>query len=477
MKIALLRNFIIATLLLISIYAIYNWRVGELNLPEFAAKDRDGATARKAQSQNINIGESFEKFEEEAIYSDLSWTQFRGANRDNIVKTAGELDFDFNKNAPKVLWRVPLGQGYASPAIYNGLVYVLDYDEQEGADMLRCFNFENGKELWRRWYKVSIKRNHGISRTVPAVADGVVVSFAPFGHLMALDAKTGDLLWSKDLVAEYGSVIPQWYAGQCPLIDNKTVVIAPSGKDVLLMGLDLHTGEVLWQTENTEALNMSHSSIMIAEIEGEKQYIYGALGGTVGVSASEAGKLLWINKDFKPNVFAPSPVYLGDAKFLLTAGYGAGGALLQIEKNGDTWSSTLLKKWKPKEAISSEQQSPIFLNNKIYSIMPKDAGMNNSRFICADAEANTLYTSGTDFKFGLGPYIFIDNTFLVLDDEGVLYSLKEEGNTVKVLSFAKILNGHDSWGPLAYADGKIIARDMDEMVCVGFAKKEDKDEN
>ncbi len=469
-----IRQIIIFFLMAIACYGIYDWRVGDLSLPEVASVGRDATSGRKAQSQDTNIGEHFLSFSDEKIESDISWSQFRGAKRDNIVEVdSASLNFDFNNTKLDVLWRIPLGEGYASPAIYKGKVYVLDYDEQEGADMLRCFSFDSGKELWRRWYKLKIKRNHGVSRTVPVVAEGVVVAIAPLGHIMAVDADSGELLWTKDLVKEYGSVIPQWYTGQCPIVDNGCVIIAPAGKEVLLMGLDLRSGKEVFTSENSEAFNMSHSSIMKVDIAGKSQYIYCGLGGSVGVSAQEEdlGEVLWINKDFKPNVFAPSPVYLDNGKFLLTAGYGAGGALLQVSQEQGEWKTSLLKRWKPKEAISSEQQSPIFYNGKIYSIMPKDAGKNHSRFICANTDADMLYISDTEYKFGLGPYILLGDTFLILDDNGVLYSLREEGEAFKVLGVAKILNGHDSWGPLAYADSKLIARDMDEMVCIGLAKK------
>ena len=55
--------------------------------------------------------------------------------------------------------------------IYKGRVYVLDYNESLNSDALRCFSLESGKELWRRWYRVPMKRNHGFSRTVPVIRD------------------------------------------------------------------------------------------------------------------------------------------------------------------------------------------------------------------------------------------------------------------------------------------------------------------
>ncbi len=131
--------------------------------------------------------------------------------------------------------------------IADGCVYVLDYIDEEDSDALRCFAVLTGEEIWRRGYKNPIRRNHGKSRTVPAYADGVVVSFGPAGHVMAVDAKNGDLLWSRDLVREYRCKIPEWYAGQCPLIDDGNVILGVGGETVLMASLDLKSGATVWE--------------------------------------------------------------------------------------------------------------------------------------------------------------------------------------------------------------------------------------
>ena len=65
-------------------------------------------------------------------------------------------------------------------------VYLLDYDEEKKADALRCFSLENGIELWRRWYSIKVKRNHGMSRTIPAVTEKYVVKIKKGFNVIAL---------------------------------------------------------------------------------------------------------------------------------------------------------------------------------------------------------------------------------------------------------------------------------------------------
>jgi outer membrane protein assembly factor BamB len=302
---------------------------------------------------------------------------------------------------------------------------VLDYDERKKYDVLHCYSLVDGTELWRRYYTVNIKRNHGMSRTIPAVNDKYVVTMGPRCHVMCCDAVTGDLLWGIDLAREYKTTVPLWYTGQCPVIDNNTAVIAPGGT-ALMMGVDCATGEVVWHTPNPDSLKMSHSSVVTMTIAGKKMYVYNALGGLTGISAEESdkGRLLWKTKDFNPSVIAPSPLYAGQNRIFITAGYGAGGALIQIRRNGDSFSVQTLQVYKPSEGMASEQQTPIFKDGYVFNIQTKDAGTSRNQFVCCLSGnfRDILWTSNTTERFGLGPYIIADNKFFILNDEGTHYS-------------------------------------------------------
>ena len=125
---------------------------------------------RCEQHEKIKIGEFFKKFDisSKNSYSG-QWPRFRGADFSNVATSTIELSDNWKESGPPVLWRISLGEGHAAPVIHNGKVYILDYLEEERADALRCFCLLSGQELWRRWYNVDTKRNHGRSRTIPAV--------------------------------------------------------------------------------------------------------------------------------------------------------------------------------------------------------------------------------------------------------------------------------------------------------------------
>ena len=135
------------------------------------ADQRPEGHARKAD--DVLIGEFFMQDSSTQVQPVLKgeWPCFRGMQHDNQVTSSSKMALV--EGAFKELWSVETGEGHAAPVISEGRVYVLDYDEQLSSDALRCFDLLTGRQLWRRWYRVPMKRNHGFSRTIPAICDGL----------------------------------------------------------------------------------------------------------------------------------------------------------------------------------------------------------------------------------------------------------------------------------------------------------------
>lgn len=436
---------------------------------DFSASEpgRDNFTAAGISDENIIIGEHFERFETVESSFLETWPRFRGQKSDNISTTNIPLINSFDGQAPEILWSVEMGEGHAGAAIYEGLVYVLDYDEDLRADMLRCFALDTGEEIWRRWYDVQIRRNHGMSRTVPAVTEDYILTLGPRSHVMCLDRSTGDLLWGLDIEKEYQSEVPLWYTGQCPLIVDGVAVLAPSGT-ALMIGVDCATGEVLWETPNPGQWKMSHSSIMPYEFGGRKMFVYSASGGVAGIAADgpDAGTILWQTSQWNHPVVAASPVCMPDGKIFLTAGYGAGSMLLQLKEEKGIYEVEMLMAYKPGEGISSEQQTPILVDGHMFGVLPKDARTLRNQMVCVrpDDPTQIVWASGPTARFGLGPFIVADEKIFLLDDDATLVIIRKSTRGYVELDRVKLFEGHDAWAPIAIADGFMVLRDADRMI-------------
>lgn len=406
------------------------------------------------------------------------WPRFRGELGTGVAAAPVELFDEWPAGGPERAWEIDLGEGHAGAAVFDGSIYILDYDEELRADSLRCLSLVDGAEIWRRWYEVRIKRNHGVSRTVPAVTKDFVVTIGPKCHVMCVKRENGDYVWGIDLVREHGSTVPLWYTAQCPLIDNGAVVLAPAGR-MLLMAVDCATGEILWETPNPDGWTMSHSSIVSMQFAGRKAYVYSAIGGIVAVAAEEPdrGKILWKTNAWLHNVVAPSPVQLSETRIFVTSGHGAGSMLLSLVSGTDGAFTLSNAREIDKTVIACEQQTPIWHGNRLYAVLPKDAGSKREQLVCFDGALKEIWASGKDHRFGLGPYIACGDRMFVLGDRGVLALLDLSGRQYRELARAQVLNGRDAWAPLALADGWLLARDSKKMVCLRVGKKRTEQED
>jgi outer membrane protein assembly factor BamB len=390
------------------------------------------------------------------------WPGFRGANRDGICVDRTKLARSWPPEGPAILWSVGLADGYAGAAVDHGRVYVLDHDQERGADTMRCFSMDDGHEIWQNSYPVLVKPNHGITRTVPAIVDNRVVTMGPHCHLACWDAETGECHWLIDLVREHDTTVPLWYAGQCPLVDQGKLIVATCGS-ALLIAIDYKTGRVIWESTNPHGWTMTHGSVVPMGAGEERSYVYGASGGMVGIAAAD-GSVLWEYPDWQEQ-FAncPSPVVLPNGRIFLSSGYRAdvGSLMLQLRPSGSRTVAEALFELSPRQ-FNSAIHTPVFLDGHIYGVHTRGRG----RMVCLDVTGREVWNSGDD-RFGHGPYLFADGLLLALRGDGMLTLAEASSAGYRRLDQHPVFpNGKEAWGPMAIAGGRLILRDLNRMVCV-----------
>jgi len=412
------------------------------------------------------------------------WPQFRGPNFDAISTQEISPAKTWPAAGPKVLWSIDVGEGYAGAAILAGRVYMLDYDREGQADVVRCLSLQDGRDIWRYSYPIKVKQNHGMSRTVPAVTEKYLVTLGPKAHVTCLDSTTGEFRWMYNLVREFNTTVPGWYAGQCPFIDAGKAIIAPAGKvddskeivapvgDVLMMAVDCESGQIVWQTPNPDEWVMTHSSIVPMEFKGRRFYVYcggnSKKGGIVGISDQD-GSVLWKTDEWKVRYNVPTPVVVGEDRIFLTAGYGQqelGCAMLRLAETDGTMSASL-EYIHPTAVFGSIQQSPIYYDGYIYGVRP------DRQLVCLGLDGNVVWTSTSANKFGRnsGPYAIVNGLLYVMNDKGDLTLVEASPKGYLPLAHAKVLDGHESWGPMAIASNRMIVRDTLRMICLDISEQ------
>jgi len=59
-----------------------------------------------------------------------------------------------------------------------------------------------------------------------------------------------------------------------------------------------------------------------------------------------------------------------------------------------------------------------------------------------------------------------------MNDTGRLTLAEASAEEYRQLAEANVLSGHDSWGPMAVAGGRLIARDLTRMVCLDISAED-----
>ena len=112
------------------------------------------------------------------------------------------------------------------------------------------------------------------------------------------------------------------------------------------------------------------------------------------------------------------------------------------------------------KVFGSDQQTPVYFDGYIYGVRPDE------QLVCLDLDGRIRWTSSPAHKFGMGPYTIINGLIYVMNDEGYLTAAKATPDAYTPLTAAKVLQGHESWGPMAFASGRLIVRDLTRMVCL-----------
>jgi outer membrane protein assembly factor BamB len=272
------------------------------------------------------------------------WPQWLGPKRDGVWRETGLVD-KFPAGGPKVLWKEPVGVGYAGPAVAGGKVFVADYvagagtklpdggftpGRFKGKERVTCRDAATGKQLWLTEYPVEYALSYPAGpRCTPTVDGDLVYALGAMGDLKALAAADGKEVWSKNFIADYGSGLPVWGFAAHPLVDgDKLICLVGGSNDRLVVAFDKKTGKELWASQSCPG-DFGYSPPMIYEFGGVRQLVIWHSKAVVGLNP-ETGKRLWrVDFDARYALTAPTARKVGADKLFVTSFYN-GAMLLKV---------------------------------------------------------------------------------------------------------------------------------------------------
>ena len=385
-----------------------------------------------------------------AANSTSDWPQWLGPTRNGISAEIGLLK-SWPATGPRILWRIPLGEGYSGVSISQGRVYTLFSHGDD--EFVVCFDAATGKQLWRPRSDSTFKDVNGNGpRSTPTVDNEVVYALGARGKLYALQTASGKKLWSHDLKKEFKTSGPSDEGfSTSPLIEgNLLLVEAGGGEGNSFIAFNKQSGAVVWKAESD---NAAFASPIAITVNGVRQIVFFSATGAIAMSPAD-GKVFWrLPWKTEGNVNAATPLFIPPDKIFISSGYGVGASLLRIKAGNAT--ARIEEIWKSK-GMQNKYTSSILHDDYLYGF---DGG------VLKCIELNTGAEKWTQRGFGFGTLIYADGHLIVLGDKGKLALVEAAPTGYKEKAVAEILDGRCITVP-ALAGGKLYLRNAKEMICL-----------
>ncbi|OAI54043.1 hypothetical protein AYO44_03940 [Planctomycetaceae bacterium SCGC AG-212-F19] len=376
------------------------------------------------------------------------WPQWRGPNRD--AKAAG---FDAPKSWPKELtqkWKVPVGDGVATPALVGDKLYV--FARQGGNEVTRCLDAATGKELWQDKYEAQGATGPAAGfagpRSSPAVADGKVVTLGVRGTLSCLDAATGTKLWRKD---EFKGA-PRFFTSSSPIVVDGLCIAQLGGESSgAIVAYELATGNEKWKWTGDGTAYASPALLTL----GDAKMIVGETARKIVGLGLVDGKLLWetpfaVTGARGYNAATP----MVDGQTVLYSGSGRGTKAVKIEKQGDVFAAQEF--WSNGEN-SVQYNTPVLKNGLIFGLSAGDS------FFCINAETGkTLWTASIRGRKGYGSIVDAGPVLLGLTPNAQLLVFEPSDKEYKLVVSYKVADGETYAYPVVTGN-RIFIKDKDTV--------------
>jgi outer membrane protein assembly factor BamB/ABC-type phosphate/phosphonate transport system substrate-binding protein len=379
----------------------------------------------------------------------VQWSDWRGPRRDAVCNYVP-------KQLPakaKFLWRRPLtGMGLSGIAATSRYVIVADKGKGKNLDIFRCLDADTGEELWAVKYTAPEEMDYGNSpRANPVIHESLVYLLGAFGDLHCVNLKTGQVVWKKNIVKEFGAELVTWGMCSAPLIVDDKLIVNPGAKDASIVALDRRTGQVIWKTSGEAA---AYSSFILAAFGNARQIV-----GYDSISLCgwdpKTGKLLWKLLPTNEGDFnVPTPIYI-DGK-LLVATENNGCRLYGFDNSGKILSKPIAENL----ALSPDSSTPVVINDLVFGC--------SGGLYCLDLnnDLKTLYSADDDAFFDYTAQIAGNDHVLIITVEGELILIEASGNRYTLKSRLRLFEKTEVLSHPALVGNRMYIRNTTEVCCV-----------
>jgi outer membrane protein assembly factor BamB len=381
----------------------------------------------------------------ETRFARLEWPGFRGPDRDSIVRGV-LVKTDWAASPPVELWRRPIGPGWSSFAVAGDHLYT---QEQRGEEeIVACYNLTTGKPIWMHRDTTRFWESNGGAgpRATPTLNHGRVYTFGATGILNALDATSGDVVWTRNVSSDTRVKVPGWGFAGSPLVVGDVVIVAASGA---LAGYDAGSGNRRWFVKSRGG---SYSSPHLVTIDGVEQVLLMGGSGVTSVTPAD-GKVLWDNTWSGAPMVQPAVISGGDL-VVTTADAMGGLGIRRLNVAHDSGG------WKVEERWTSRALKPYFNDFAVHK--GHAFGFDGAILACIDLEDGQRKWKGGRYGNGQLMLLADQDLLLVLSEEGELALVNATPDQFTEVARFPVLEGK-TWNHPVLVGDILLVRNGEQM--------------
>jgi outer membrane protein assembly factor BamB len=380
-----------------------------------------------------------------AAKTGADWPGFRGPHRNDSIPGV-RIETDWSKSPPVELWRRPVGPGWSSFAVRDGLVYT---QEQRGSDeVVACYKLSTGEPVWQHRDAARFwESNAGAGpRATPTLSNGRLYTFGATGVLNALDAGDGRVVWSRNAATDTGTKLPGWGFAGSPLVVGDVVIAAAAGR---LAAYDLATGVPRW---TGPAGGDGYSSPHLLTIGGVAQVLLINGNGAISVAPAD-GTLLWEHR-WPSGSAIVQPALAPDGDVLISTIDMAGIGIRRIAVAHGPGGWTAEERW------TSAGLKPYFSDFVVHHDYA--FGFDGSILACINLKDGKRQWKGG--RYGAGQLVLLpdQDVLLVLSEEGELALVAAVPDQFKELARFPAIEGK-TWNHPVLVGDVLLVRNGQEM--------------
>lgn len=387
-----------------------------------------------------------------------AWPQWGGPNR-NFMSDSKGLASKWPASGPRKLWSRPLGEGHSSIVSDGARLYtmyrplgVLAMVRRSQEEVIAALDAGTGTTIWEHKSPsptsgIDFSEGAGPHATPLVTADRVFAAGSR-KEIFALNKANGQVVWSHDLIKDYGATAPDRGYACSPLLYNGTIIVTVGGPGQTLAAFNERTGALAWKAGDYK---MSPASPILIDVDGQKQLVDVGGDEIVGLDPS-TGKTLWTHPhktDWGLNI--STPIWsASDHLLFVSSAYGTGSRVLELRQTGGRTTAT--EKW-----FNNRMRIHIGTAIRVGDYVYGSSGDFGPAFITA-VDVTSGKIAWQDRTFARAQLLYADGKLVILDEDGNLGLATVTPEGLNVLAKAPVLENL-AWTPPTLVGTHLYARD------------------